>query len=339
MHTLLRILRVRKNVLIALCLLLFVGLLAYVGVRTHLSASRTYSNTWAYSEKKQFWQERIRAVGGKIAYEEFAKITTGFLFLRSHIEAHIFGDALYEEKGVSGIAICDDRFLSGCMHELIGRAVAEKGITVVAELAKVCVANSTSVTFDVLGCEHSIGHGIVGYLGYGKSELTRAVKICSTIENPPSRRGCTAGAFMEYNLRILVGEERTARSVGTEGVFSPCFDFSPQETEVCMFRLPMWWAEEIYMFQYVPETFGKMKITCQQLLDIPSRAMYAQSCTEGVWYILALSIMGNPLRDRRASELCAVVSKKETELQSCISYVKNVFDTEGSFAGSLSNIH
>lgn len=334
MNTLLRTLRVRKNVTIALCLLLFVGSLAYVGVRTHLSASRTYSNTREYSEKKEFWQERIRAVGGKAAYEEFANITTRFLFLRSHIEAHIFGEALYEEKGISGIAICDDRFLSGCMHELIGKAVAEKGITVVAELAKVC-ARSASPTFDVLGCEHSIGHGIVGYLGYGKSELSEAVKICSTIENPPSRRGCTAGAFMEYSLRILVGEGRKARSVGKDGVFSPCFDFSPQESAVCIFRLPMWWAEEIYTFKYVPETFSNMEITCKQLLDTPSRAIYKQSCSEGVWYILALSIMGGPLQDTRAPELCAVVSKKETELQSCISYVKNVFDTGGAFTGSL----
>jgi len=222
--------KARKDIYVLLILLLA----GIVGISFSLLIKRLPPSSASFATQETYWRARIREVGGAAAYKEFATSVQGMDLISQHGRAHIFGDALYTEVGLSGTAICNQRLgLSGCMHQFIGRAVLEYGISAVPLLVRNCKGD--------FPCQHGIGHGIVGILGYTFSDLEKALALCKTLPDNNSVLACEGGALMEYNLRLMLNDLNDIRPLGDDW-FAPCDRLSGDDARTCYFDQPTWWA-------------------------------------------------------------------------------------------------
>lgn len=248
------------------------GLVVVLAVFVALNLDRTrYDPTASYQDKLAYWKTRIHAVGGQRAYEEMALAQTGFVHGMQHNETHIFGSALYSEEGIEGVAVCDERFEYACFHQLIAEALSNQGVGSLNEIIEACRGGP--------GCKHSIGHGVLGLVGYTFADLQKAVSICATLPNDVYVQGCYGGAIMEYHMQTLLAD---ARRVGTMGKnwFEPCDQLPATTARVCYFWQPTWWRSELQSADQSlsPSALDRMGTQCRTVSDTNLSA----ACFEGI---------------------------------------------------------
>lgn len=253
---------------VALILACLTAVLA-VCVVSGLDRSR-YDPAASYQEKITYWKTRIDTVGGKRAYEEMAvaqgELTTG----AEHVEAHIFGSALYRAEGIQGFVVCDDRFSYACLHQFIAEALVDLGTDSLNEVVEACKG--------VPGCRHSIGHGVLASTGYSFNDLQKAISICTVLPSEQDVQGCYGGVFMEYNLRRLLGTDQE-RPLG-EDWFDPCEHVSKSARRVCYFWQPTLMAHKLKSpgQSLTPAALGTMGEKCRTIREKELRAV----CFEGI---------------------------------------------------------
>ncbi len=215
-----------------------------------------------------YWKERIEKVGGMEAYQELSRILKKTDISYQHVQAHVFGGVLYDVRGLSAIAVCDLEFSMGCYHEYLGRAISDKGVDIVLQLAKEC---SLLPVFTQGGCFHGIGHGIQATLGYAPKDLGQAVEWCSKISVPYPFAGesCAAGLYMEYHFRTLSNPSTPLlRPVVEDNYFSPCDTLPQHRVRTCILYLPEWWITLLYKPEYRTDDaplYKKMGEMCHAL--------------------------------------------------------------------------
>lgn len=220
-----------------------------------------------------YWQERIAKIGGSAAYAEFANFVAPLDASAQHNLAHSFGESLYRERGIDGISVCDSRFSYGCYHQLVGDAIAAQGLGVVASINTDCLKLPSAVP-----CQHGIGHGLVGYLGYSDRALKKAIAECVSIDTGDSLQGCFGGAFMEFNMRTLAGGDASSTRPLSPDPNAPCDSFSSVAKASCYLYQPQWWDSVLRTKdQDIAELFEHMGRDCAAL-DPSDR----QACFEGI---------------------------------------------------------
>jgi len=292
-----------------------------------------------YASALAYWEHRVASEGGDVAYREFAASVASMDASEQHGLAHAFGGALYNAAGLPGIVACDARFSYGCYHQFIGAAIADQGLSVIDGINDVC-----KTLRGPSPCQHGIGHGLVGYLGYQPADLKKAIAECAGVDDGTSLQGCDGGAFMEYNIRTLAGPdaERTPSNDPDE----PCDSFSGAAALSCYLYQPQWWWTSTFASSTstMGERFATMGSRCFALagdarstcmrgvgLMVPPNAAYVAAasrdlcdsaatndddrlnCIEG-----AVVVFAGVERDTEAKELCGLLAGSEKD--ACMQY-------------------
>ncbi len=228
--------------------------------------------------ERSWWEARIAEAGAKAAYEEFRNTYRTKEFGAQHLGSHLIGSLLYEKEGVGGVGVCDQSFAFGCYHGFFGRAVAAESPSVVPLLDKACLEAYTDAG---TGCQHGIGHGLMEYFGHDR--LLDALRACDATKQLSELSGCAAGAFMEYNIPIVLapGAARNEiRKLDSANPLEPCNTIAPShQRKSCYFEISLWWN------QVLGRDYAKMGKLCGSLRDRGEGA----ACFLGVGNIIASS--------------------------------------------------
>lgn len=238
------------------------------------------ASLWAYAHhagptkaavpQVAYWKTQIAALGGKAAYEEFAKEYGSKDANTGHLAAHYFGQALYEEEGEKGISVCDDRFIYGCFHQFTAEVIAAKGLDALQKLGVLCAKNQQ--------CLHGAGHGVLAYLGYDAKSLEEALAKCRALPDNSHFSGCESGAIMEYDLRNAIpGTNFRMIPATTTNPYEPCDMLEGDDAGTCFYWQPQIWKLS-WMRAFATSTLAaKMGRLCTALEE-PNRSF----CMGGV---------------------------------------------------------
>jgi hypothetical protein len=259
-------------------------------------------------------RERIRQVlreeGGFKAYEVLAQELATEDMAVQHIGAHMFGNALYDLDGMNAIAVCDDRFLYGCFHSVLMAAIGDKGLDAIGELQKVC----DTVLPDLRGqCEHGIGHGIVGTLGFGTEEIEKALNLCdSELPHSPPIDGCKGGVLMENIQRLMHDGTIHPRAFEAGEKWEPCDALDAKYSDACAFWQPLWWVSSIIPIPADVELFAaQMGSWCT---EAPGGISAEQYCVSGIGNIIYVLIGTST---ERTAAVCAATTDNSKNLYGC----------------------
>lgn len=190
---------------------------------------------------REFWLDQIDKEGAENTYQYFKKENMKEVYGKRHLNAHIFGELLFQKMGPDGMAICDTTFTFGCYHGVILYAIASQGSAILPTLNTICIKkNGPSET----GCRHGIGHGILDYLGSNK--IIDALNLCNTFQTT-ALFGCTQGVFMEYNNPAIFEDgtmvKSSTRVLNPEKPMEPCTSVPELYRPSCYFEIGEWWDE------------------------------------------------------------------------------------------------
>lgn len=189
-----------------------------------------------YAALHSFFKKEIEREGGAMAYKDFVRDADKNK-IDTHIQAHIFGEALYEAVGLPGIDVCDTSFRFGCYHSFFAEAISASGIGILPKLDDAC--RNTYGKNDTR-CQHGIGHGLLVYTGY--DHLLDALGLCATLDSQQPTGGCFGGAFMEYNFHTMEQMEGSdyTRDM-TDDKFAPCDSLPGAYRPGCYTEQVHWW--------------------------------------------------------------------------------------------------
>jgi len=214
------------------------------------------------SETRGYWTERIEEIGAERAYAEFANSMTDIAPIKQHTASHEFGAALYTVFGFEGIKTCDNRFLWGCFHEVMGETLAAHGLSVITDLQKICDGFSE---LQADACRHSIGHGLLAWFGYSDKNLEQALEACSSYITGSANNtlgGCYSGVFMEFTLRTMGAPEGQNYKVDSPTqYYSICYGLSAEFRTTCAAQAIQSWILSTHEFSR--EAFFKFGELCR----------------------------------------------------------------------------
>jgi hypothetical protein len=168
----------------------------------------------------------------------------------------------------------------GCYDQYMGMAIAEYGTAVVEKLHERCLFERKGSLY---GCEHPIGHGLIGYFGYSLEALMEALALCDSFAPDAS---CADGAFMEYNVRAMAVSDEGAprqsavRKLDESKPYEPCSLFEGRNRSICFFELPWWWHHVWEHEKSSEDIFGKLGALCAGLAEGKEKDM----CFEGIGF-------------------------------------------------------
>lgn len=187
----------------------------------------------------EYWTAYIQEHGAARSYAAFSAWVAPASVSQQHTLAHVIGGALYTVAGIDGLSVCTGEFSYGCYHEFLGQAIHKEGLAIIATLSDICV---DALDDQALGCQHGIGHGIAGYLGYDLGALTEALDVCEQLPTDEFANGCSGGVFMEYNLQTLLTEQGAIRAYDkAHGWQYPCDALDGSRHATCYFWQTQWW--------------------------------------------------------------------------------------------------
>ena len=307
-----------------------------MGPHTIALTSASGGITVDITKERAYWKSRIQAVGDESAYAELAQAVASVTDVQAHNTAHAFGLALYDVKGISGIRVCDERFGMGCIHQVIGTAIADMGITeLVAKIRPIC--SSFESYQNEKRCHHGIGHSLVSLYGYSIGGLRQALSFCNEISSDTTPIfGCKSGVFMEYSKHSLIATDAEPRTFSESEKYEPCISLTDKyERATCIFWQPIWW----YWFLDAHATtspFAIMGVYCgsSELSPYESR-----TCVEGIGFMAVRPQSG--ASKVSAADACHDVSNDPERRILCWSYAQTqlyvpyTFDTAAHVCGGL----
>ncbi len=254
----------------------------------------------ATSSSYELWSETIQQVGAREAFNKLVASAQGLSYGLQHEQAHLFGGILYKQEGVSGLTVCDERLNYGCFHEFLGSAIAELGLSSLAELNQACI---DYLGTDAAFCQHGIGHGIQTYFGYTEDDLIDALSTCQSLPVNDPIGGCSGGIFMEYNFRTMIAEENeVGRKFTTTNVFRPCSELSGDDLLACSYWQPQWWQQVQFADVSDVETFEQVGQQCRDML---TEVTLLENCFSGIGNVIP-AIANITLK--RTQELCSAAA-------------------------------
>ncbi|MSU73960.1 hypothetical protein EXS56_02355 [Candidatus Kaiserbacteria bacterium] len=306
----------------AIVALIAVGIVAGIGsavYRAHhfptlVPLSYFHDERVDFREALAYWRRLIDEVGPDAAHNEFVKEGNTMKISEAHTLAHTFGEALFDEEGITGFSTCDDSFLYGCYHNFIGSAISKIGLIALDEVVVECDKKSPR---DILSCRHGIGHALVGYLGYSLENLKKALSMCSSLDYASNWDGCFDGAFMEYNTNEMNASSKgdfTPRPLSSANVYTPCDSVSEELRAACVYQLPFWYARVSDPTpRDVNHRLEQIGVRCA---GISTLWPLSRACFEGFGFISAT--MTNFDSDA-AGAACRLATTKAEDRLSCLS--------------------
>lgn len=223
-------------------------------------------------KNKEYWTEALARKDAQAVYKTFVNKNALLPASEQHLGAHIFGELLYNTKGIEGFTICNSEFGFGCYHGFFGRAISEQGEDVITALDAKCITAYGPLG---TGCQHGIGHGILEYTGY--QNLQAALALCDKTTRVSSLLGCVSGVFMEYHTPLAGvgnGLVPSNRPYDPSKPLDPCDRVGARYQSSCYFELGAWRASG----QTSPV---EVRATCNAVPD-----PYKKYCGLGVGYAI-----------------------------------------------------
>lgn len=268
------------------------------------------------------WKKEIHELGARDAYKKMIEESATLTPQEQHINAHIFGGALYDTQGENGLSVCDQTFSFGCFHEFLGRAIASLGPSSIERLNEHCFDD---LVISPLSCQHGIGHGALAFAGYEEDGLHYALPVCRDLPYADPIGGCYGGAFMEYNMRTMLGAESTFRAPPQGGdLVAECASLDPEYRSACVYWAPQWWNAVLQSrVVSLDESFVRMGELCSDERILTER----RDCFEGIGNITP------PTADfsaQKSARLCDLTSRNAEERLFCRSTAANSLYTGGA---------
>jgi hypothetical protein len=239
---------------------------------TFFISQKSKQTTNANSEESSILQYFTQPTD-QLAYQQFALNNIKTDITQQHTAAHLFGKALYNKIGFSGIGVCDDQFSFGCFHGFLVEALMKDGTSVIKTLDQECQKKFPD---NWTGCQHGIGHGILEYLGH--TNLMKALDLCQEI-NPEKLQGCKGGVFMEYNLPMIFNGtslNNQQRTIDPQEPLKPCPTLAKIYRYACYYEI-----SQLLEYHYSYEKLGEI---CQTITD--SEEMI--DCFKGIGHIAVI---------------------------------------------------
>ncbi len=239
---------------------------------------QTSLNTSNESGESEFayWQKRVTAIGTARAYEEFKSENLGPSTLENNIhkKTHLFGAVLYESEKTDSISICDSFSGSGCYHEVVQLSIYDNDFSALLKIKDDCENKD--------GCNHGVGHGIIGYFGYSPAALISALDSC-VVYGDTSYRGCYGGVFMGYNVYFRDPSQSStttpsARPLSINDPYNPCDRIPEQYRFACFVRQVQLWENTIFKNLSGIENIRSVIGLCSELQN----ETYKKACLFGI---------------------------------------------------------
>lgn len=195
-------------------------------------------------EKKQLITTKLSSTSSQSIYEEIKSQYSDKKSSEQHEIAHLFGQLLYQKKGIDEIGTCDSNFAFGCYHGFFIEAITDKGLGIVPDLDQACIKKFGKLG---LGCQHGIGHGLMEF--FGPKKLVQALQICGQLDWQKPLLGCAGGVFMEYNLPLNEKESSgisSARQFIAEKPYGECYEVPERFQQECFYNLGLWWNQVLH---------------------------------------------------------------------------------------------
>ncbi len=259
---------------------------------------------------KELIRKVLREEGGVKAYEELVRQAAKEPLAVQHIAAHMLGRLLYNTEGMGAIAVCDSQLFYGCFHSVVMAAVGEKGLSAISELRKVCSALKPDFK---IACEHGIGHGIIGTLGYGDAEIEQSLSLCSAqLPDSPYIDGCNGGVLMENIQRMMHDGSIHPLAFEIGKKWQTCEKLDAKYQDVCAYWQPMWWVSAIVPIPKDVEAFAKeMGAWCK---EAPGGASAEQYCISSIGNVI-YALIGTDTE--RTAAICAAATKDPGNIYRC----------------------
>ncbi|MDP2735855.1 MAG: hypothetical protein Q8P12_06635 [bacterium] len=269
----------------------------FLEIQGYLSTPFEAASEYAY------WGSRIKEAGGEVAYAELKDAYRTADVSSQHFGAHVFGELLYEEKGMEGIAVCDDAFAFGCYHAFLVKAFLESTDAEETIQTAVAACGGNNAPYG-RACRHGIGHGLVAYFGYEEEKLNDILRFCPEAGSLYVFEGCPAGVFMEYYWRVEATQEGAAftwRRFDPILPHNPCPGIEGGRRNVCYAQLPLWWDAVFY------GDYGKIGALCGSVPDPTGQ----RSCFLGLGMFAATR---SEYESEATIEKCLSMPDQEAEL-------------------------
>lgn len=277
------------------------------------SAPMSVEQDSAYASTITMWQERIRALGAQDAYAEFAVSVKGLDPAMQHMQAHLFGAALYRQDGGSGFPVCGNLFSFGCAHALIASAIQVEGVDAVTGFAVSCA----KTTWPQM-CFHGIGHGLMRASGYTQEAVRKSIRLCIDSVKDISTAGCIGGVIMEYDGQSMTGSVEQVRELTDANTYEPCLSAPREAKSACYFWLVSWWYDDAIKKGTGPvEGFKRLGSLCDAL---PERE-YVPQCLAGEG-AMAAAVAAYTVE--QSIELCEASSASPESQLYCKAYAGNI---------------
>jgi hypothetical protein len=205
----------------------------------------------AHRDFELLFMELAKEKGGDVAFAVMKEAELPF-GLDTHLLGHSIGEILYEQKGISGMALCTHDFRNACSHTMVIGALLEEGTSALPQISDAChAAPGGSGAYTM--CFHGLGHGVLAFNGYS---MERTIDMCDELGtakfNNREAVECFGGAIME--IIGGGGHDPEIWSEQREGYLSPDNPFGIcQQTFVTDKYRPMCYN---YMTPYAYEAFG-----------------------------------------------------------------------------------
>lgn len=196
-----------------------------------------------------------------------------------HLIAHVVGDMLYKEKGISAMKYCTDEFRNACSHSVVIAILQQHGegsLPQIAEQCKQAPGGKGAYTM----CFHGLGHGVLAYTGY---DLEKAVAMCKKVGTAEYHDReyveCVGGTIMEMIAGVhdpVAWAKQKDNYFKTSDPLYPCTaSFIPDEAKgMCITYLTphLFTSAGMNLGDPDPTLFGKAFSYCKPLTDKQLRA-------------------------------------------------------------------
>ncbi len=232
------------NIVLAVFAIVLTAAIVLSG-NTKNPSSRILAGTGA--ESKRALVNVINDVGATNAWRilKEAYLTDGQLQHRNidpHTLAHQIGRAIYKERGINGLSICDDAFTGGCFHGVVEEVLILDGVGASARIGRLC-----STLDNPSGCAHGAGHGLNEA---SERNLSNAMRSCATF--PESLKpDCIEGLLMD---NLWSWKEADVR----RKLWAICEGLSPEYHVACASSLGNYFSEHksVDVHSYEPSTIA-----------------------------------------------------------------------------------
>lgn len=248
------------------------------------------------TEKEQYDELNalIKAKGVEAAWKFVKDRFSKRLGSNVHDLAHFLGKRIFEEKGMTGIDICDASFAFGCYHGFADVAFG-KGLGVIGELEKSCEKVGPVNSGPWASCVHGIGHGIATF--FDTADFTKSLEACELLA--AGQNYCQDGVFMEF-------ADSAAQSIyRMDDPLYPCDTLESKFQQACGRNQPT------VMSKFFKMNFG----------DIAANCLVSKDETFKHFCIDALGLRAGQSSSGTAANIlsqCAEIKDKDFEAQ-CVS--------------------